>query len=224
MDEQTPISPIDTQLPVNPQPTLQSFSATPPTSSQSHVLPILLSVLITTLVIVGGYFGYQYFHKSSTPVSSTILPTSIPTITNTPPLPSPINQNSQVPSDWKTYTNKTFGVSFQYPVNYDVYIDTTLSELSLAEITDDMAKGFNIDKVNNESLATFIKNNSEYKKTDFMIGNQKGSRFQTAGEQSGDFIYLTIGTSNYIFKTELLLLFDDSPFSQILSTFKFINQ
>ena len=96
MDEQTPISPIDTQISVEQSTTIAKSPVVQPTISRSPVLPIVITFFITSIVFVGGYFGYKYFHHSSISLNSQTSPTGVLTNTGTFSQPTQVNKNSQV--------------------------------------------------------------------------------------------------------------------------------
>lgn len=69
--------------------------------------PNLLTFLITSALVISGYFGYQYLNKPQTQTSSP-APTALPS-----PTPKPT-------ADWTTYTNSRYGYQLQYPPSLSV--------------------------------------------------------------------------------------------------------
>lgn len=83
----------------------------------SHLLPIILSSLITVLVLVGGYFLFL----NNNPKNITTNPSPTPI--------SSINPSASVDpiSTWKTYTNNTHKITFKYPQTW-ILDDSTANE------------------------------------------------------------------------------------------------
>lgn len=103
--------PITTQQPI----TNVDFVSPPiPTSTKpSLLLPIILSSLITSIVLVGGY--YLFLSKNPQSVS-----TPSPSVTTT------TNSTVDPTSDWQTYTSKDLGFEIKYPTH--VKIDKEMND------------------------------------------------------------------------------------------------
>lgn len=75
----------------------------------------LILVIVGLLVLVAVAGGAYYFRKvSNRPASST---------SQYPSQPSPTPQATSVPSDWKTYQNSQYKISFQYPSDLELEED-----------------------------------------------------------------------------------------------------
>jgi hypothetical protein len=104
-----------TNIPVmQPQPAVNISQIATPQPQKSMVLPIVITVIITSLVLVAGFFGYQYFQMKKqnatlTEPAPTVLPTTQPT-----------SLTNSVPVDWKTYTNTKYIYQFKYPQNWEI--------------------------------------------------------------------------------------------------------
>lgn len=202
----TLVAPAVNQPPVSPKKSNKSF------------LVILLAIL--GLILAGGlvYAGVQIGKKQSLiSVSPTPMPTEvlIPTIPISTPTPDPT-------AGWKTYTNKKYGYSISYPINWDVkefpesggYIEVT---------------SLNPDKVTDRISAIFITvspNPYEVEATGngdpIKVGNFTAKKKYGGAPPNATGVYLRVvaplGTKSIIFESNT----DYEPvFDQILSTFRF---
>jgi hypothetical protein len=74
----------------------------PPPAPKSPLLPILLTILITSFILIGGYLGYQYLQKEQPDSSAT-------------PLPTQTSVEEDPTADWQTYINTKFEFSIKMP-------------------------------------------------------------------------------------------------------------
>ena len=72
---------------------------------------VLVILLITLLLIVGAFLVWQKTAKAPTDVTPPVAP---PVVITPPPV-------SQVPADWKEYSNTKYHYSFRYPKEYYIY-------------------------------------------------------------------------------------------------------
>ena len=79
-------------------------------------------VLLISLVLVSIAFAYYYGTQQKKPAEIILSPTTQPQQTIPPTLPSqtPI---SNVPNDWKTYTNDQYDFEISYPPTYKALTD-----------------------------------------------------------------------------------------------------
>lgn len=99
MEPSTPTIPPTPVITTQPQPVIP-----PVPIKKSPVLGIIIGLLLIISLSTTGYFGYQYFKLVNKPVSSP-TPVAITTPEATP----------DSTTDWKTYTDKTWGFSVKYP-------------------------------------------------------------------------------------------------------------
>ena len=92
----TPIVPILADTPT----TDRNFAPTP---KPSHLLPIIVSSIITSLILVGAYL--LFLNKNSQPIVTIPSPTSS----------AIVQASADYTSDWQTYTNKDLGFEIKYP-------------------------------------------------------------------------------------------------------------
>src|SRR5437868_3471396 len=100
MDSQTPIQPNN----LNPlkQPIKESWLT-------RHFLPAIFILAILAAISAGIY--YWQTTSSLPPINFSPIHHVVPTLRS---------GQSDVPSDWKTYTNSEYGFEFKYPSNLDV--------------------------------------------------------------------------------------------------------
>jgi hypothetical protein len=86
--------------------------------------PLIIILIIAALAIGGGVY---YVKKNKTPAVEVNTNTQSTTTVSTPDTSTKANNqtNSNTDSGWKTYTNSTYGYSFQYPSNW--YVNTQYS-------------------------------------------------------------------------------------------------
>ena len=70
--------------------------------------------LVLFVLLTGGVLGFYYFKGAPAPFVVQPQPTPTPT--------------AQIPKDWKTYENKTIGISLAYPGDWFLYDEKTLAE------------------------------------------------------------------------------------------------
>lgn len=203
-------------------------------NQRSITLPILLTLLIS--VIVFGSLGYYLTTRkqiSSTEDSASTSPTVNPStrsIMSATTIASPSEQRT----DWKTYSNSTYGFQFQYPPDWTIKQDK-LSAKTETEI--DTYKGIILREREGKELAIHVQPgevdfpfDAYVVETIFQDGNvvvkdknyrsqvQVGS-IQTSNMRSGGntyiMIYTFLGDDFAKEKSSNLDLFE-----QILSSFK----
>ena len=97
------------QVVENQTDTLQPEIVSVPPAKQSYLFPVLLTFLITTIVLVGIYFGF--LSKKSSLITASPTPSPSPSLS---PSIDPI-------TNWQVYQNKKFNFSFKYPQNFKLY-------------------------------------------------------------------------------------------------------
>jgi hypothetical protein len=85
---------------------------------KGFVVPLLISI-IAILIIGGGVYIY----------SNKKVENNTPVVVNSN-LPAQSNQTSTTTSDWKTYTNTTYGYSIKYPADWKINEDTSPRNIS----------------------------------------------------------------------------------------------
>ena len=193
------------------------------------VLYTVLGVLLLVL-IAGSYFWWQEIKKSE-------ISQEAPTLRS---------EQSDVPSDWKTYTNTDYGFEFKYPSYFiissddktiifdidefsglEISTENNLSNLNLTQwltSSEQYNSKDEIDKILNESEVGF-----SFQQNELRVDDKIGLKHKYDGE-GGAVIYvflpnnnkiyiLRLGSDSHFYNQENLIL----DFDQILSTFKFTN-
>lgn len=194
----------------------QEFPASPTKTWRSRVIPVLLFILVILLVAV-GYLFYQ--NQSLKKELSKFLPT-----------PTPTTQESSVPSNdstsnWKTYINKQYNYSFQYPKTYIINEIGSNSSTNLSVVNTCIANESNI--CNDPESIGFVVKSQNFKPqlddeyTYIKIDNIKSIK-SFSQYWGGDWInvyipkdksYISVGTDKI----------NEKVFDQILSKFKFLD-
>ncbi|MFC1653822.1 hypothetical protein ACFL1M_03165 [Patescibacteria group bacterium] len=73
---------------------------------------IILSILLTISLGIGGYFAYMYFQIQNQPQTDIQPPTTSTDTTQPTSTPDPT-------LDWKTFQNENFSYSLSYPNSWD---------------------------------------------------------------------------------------------------------
>ncbi len=96
--------------PNHPPASTQQLSNQPSSAHKSKILLIILIAIFFLLLGAGVMYAWQNYSQLLFPNISPITqvnPTTAPTV-----IPS---TSSQIPADWKTYTNEQYGYEFKYP-------------------------------------------------------------------------------------------------------------
>lgn len=203
----------------NQTPTTQPVPVSPPSPAEvapkpSLFLPIFLTFLITSLLFVGGYFGYQYLTKIQ-PATTAVVAT---------PTPIPTAQPENPPTDWKTYTSPSQIISFQFPPSWSQSGNAMLNSPQkkiLISVHEDQS-------MMNECMEeTDTKTNNGLSLVYYshIKGTEACSNPETWNQRE---IWITQESDNK-FGPGIIYAYsaDDTTalplFSQILSTFKFVN-
>lgn len=113
-------------LPVN-QSVDETIIQTEQQSKKSSFLIILLSVLLFISLAIAGFFAFQTQKLANELKSSRIIPTTIPTMIPTAePSSKPVattKATTDPTSNWKTYKNDQYGMSFKYPSNLKLEVE-----------------------------------------------------------------------------------------------------
>ncbi len=153
--------------------------------------------------------------------------------------PSPESTSSADMTNWKTYTNQNLGYSFRYPFMYSLVACTIdcgqmLDDLTLSPPHDQAnihyenifinVSANSTGKTINSYLDGVVMDGNKIPKTQIIIDGQQGVRVNLPGEFDYDTVIIIKG--NKIFDLRLNKVTGGSEeltFSQILSTFKFIQ-
>ncbi len=235
---QNPTQPTPTPQPTNTLPTTQA----PPTIPKNKT-PWLLISLVVFLFSATGVLGYKYYEvkqqldkQQSTPLPSPQLVVSSPS-----PVISPTSEVDPTAS-WKTYTNKEYKLSFEYPSNWKLNCtasqDNTWLSRNMCDIT---APDTVIDHGYISSGAYFVigidKPNPNYSNLEEYLNHavsQNGytSESETINNIQGYYLIQNKIKTNFIFEqnghiigASWLTSSNDFKTStnQILSTFQFID-
>jgi hypothetical protein len=201
-----------------------------PSPKSSHMLPILISSLITALILFGGYFVFINFYPKNLilyPSPSPIIELSSPTPTADPTI------------SWKTYTNTTHMVSFKYPEGWMLTLEDDQAKMNASiKLTKDEATIhmiFGVDGIGGVGV--------DYVGTPFVLDGNKVFKYKTHNtynnsETTGitDSLKESLGVLMLNKKTYILSLNYpakyvssgestnlEQVFDQVLSTFKFTN-
>ncbi|MEK7573481.1 MAG: PsbP-related protein [Patescibacteria group bacterium] len=242
---------MDNQNP-NQDPPTNPVSQTPPASQPQPVQPpppagkplipikILLAILVILMLIAIGSGTFAMLNSNFTKPSPS--PTPAPTSSPTPTISQP---TSNIPSDWKTYTDQQNTFSFNYPPDWIINTTTdTISILSPYKARDSQEFHIDISKeVTSQTLQEWLKDKNiggtccggDFTLEETKINNQQFYVVKTKqGEypaiitrNNGVVYYLTTasgysdGGVYYFDKNDPILLANLKTFDQILSTFKF---
>ncbi len=224
-----PVEPVQPIVPAMPPMESVSVAPTPvppPTKKTNWVLILGIVLLLISVLALVGYFVYQNYQSRinvSTPLASPEPTAEAGTAT-----PDPT-------ADWKIYTNKTYGISFNYPKEAKIIGDIESQLFTI--VSGNQSVSFLASKnsqdysVNEFMLRTISPNNPDsvrkyvtfsnvsFNNLNFVLANQDANYFS---QQSGSLNSYLIGKGNYVFSFGFNKV-SESLITQILSTFQFTN-
>ena len=228
--------PITTNQPIAPiAPVIPSeVEGSKPTS---HLLPIILSSLLTALILVGIYF--LFLNKTPKTISTNPSPS---------PISSPVTTID--PTDgWQTFTNYEWGITFKYPPTWSNFTTTGgeyFSTDSDSKINLRLSRSEYVEGPTQDTYSAAF-NTPVKQYVNGIKQNQKQGESDIAGYDSAfismdyldstqevpsyAYVYIIkIDKSLFIFnfwqdgiKTKDNIITNWPMFNQVLSTFKFIN-
>lgn len=227
MDTQ-PIATDQQNLPVGAD---YSQSVLPSSSSTSHILPIILSSLVTIFILVGGYFLFMSKSPKYVPINPP-MPTPSDVLASPTPIADPT-------ANWKTYTNNVHKISFKYPTDWTLSSKDDQEKFNASvNLTKDEATIhmiFGVDGIGGagadyEGDSFVLDGNNVFKYNAHNTYNNS----QTIGitdSLKGSLGVLMLKKKTYILNLNYPSKYNTSGesinleqiFDQILSTFKFIN-
>jgi hypothetical protein len=201
--------------------------------SQPGVAPWLLIVFIVVVLAGGGYLGWYYYSQNKAKTTTPTTAVTTPTVTTTTPSTTTTTPTTSTTSGLNTYTNTTFGFSFQMPKDYIAFVTENfegghslsiqLGQKASASVVNNANIDINIIS-DTTALADLKKNysktNTDITTTDsYKIGGQDGYKFELGGIASG-FGYITTNGKLSV-KATTYPAADSKTIEQILSTFQF---
>jgi len=194
---------------------------------------ISIIIILALILIVGiSYYGYQKKQEKATEIeqSATTVEESAsqPNIQPTTPKPS-AEPKSDLMSDWKTYTNQTYGFKVKYPKDWQVkeeplpvYPDTFTIALTFSGLSEQDKIFFNVRPKGDEGMIReALSIASEEKIT---VGGIEGSRITGVGhaDDSPSETSVIVRKGDYLYYVWFLQPFtEEIVFNQMLSSFRF---
>jgi len=171
---------------------------------------IPLAILIAILIITTGGGAYYYTKQKQSIVSDLNQQTTS----------LPQQEQSSVPSDWKTYRNEKYGFEFKYPGGLSVNLNEGDSLIYISGLSNVALPSLKIEKNAQEiTLQNEIDERSNYKFTDgsgkITIGGKNAFWFTTT--EMGAYVAVVV-TQDYIYRFNNFGLWRTD---NIIDTFKF---
>jgi hypothetical protein len=94
-----------------------------PKKDRGHLVKILVIVILCAVLF--GAIGYVLGNKKTIKPETPVAETAIVEASEIPAVTSPtVSASTSQTASWKTYTNDTYGFSFQYPNDWTILSDT----------------------------------------------------------------------------------------------------
>lgn len=209
-----------------PEPVLTPVQVPEP-KAKFPVMYLVLSLLILVFLTATAFLYYQNMQLKNM-LASYQNSTS----------PTPTTYQSPVPTtdttvNWKTYINKTYGISFNYPKEAKIIGDIESQLFTIVSgsqpvsfLASENSQGYSVNEFmlrtispnNPDSVRKYVTfSNVSFNNLNFVLANQDANYFS---QQSGSLNSYLIGKGNYVFSFGFNKV-SESLITQILSTFKF---
>lgn len=216
---------LSQQVVENQTETLQPEIVSAHPAKPSYLLPVLLTFLITTVVLVGIYFGF--LTKKSTLITASPTPSPSPSLS---PSIDPI-------TNWQVYQNTKFNFSFKYPRDFKLYdsIDQVGDRLIIQNFSTEIGRtiqptdyqmiialGLNEGRKLDWYTTNASKELGSFPIEQLSIGGLNALKGQSGQKQvSVPTIWVINGEYTYTIQLPTSLPESEKTFDQILSTFAF---